>query len=101
MSSTSPVRIRTLAVVAVIAVALAACGSSSKKTTTATTVAGGAATGVKIGFFGALTGPNAQLGINIDNGVKLAVDQHNKNSGAAQVQLLPYDSAGDPAQAPT
>src|SRR5579872_6805305 len=64
--------LRALAVVGIGAMGLTACGSSSK-TTTPTTVASGspattAATGsggsaLKLGFFGALTGPNAQLGI--------------------------------------
>ena len=34
--------------------------------------------GVSLAYAGAETGPNAQLGVNIVNGVKLAVDQHNK-----------------------
>jgi branched-chain amino acid transport system substrate-binding protein len=55
--------------------------------------------GYKIAFFGALTGGNAQLGINIRDGAKLAVDQYNKANGNCTVELVQKDSAGDPAQA--
>jgi branched-chain amino acid transport system substrate-binding protein len=53
----------------------------------------------KIAFFGALTGGNAQLGINIRDGAKLAVDQYNKANADCKVSLVEKDSAGDPAQA--
>jgi branched-chain amino acid transport system substrate-binding protein len=95
---------RVAAVGAGLAVALAACGSD-KTTTTAssTSVAGGAKstcpTGSKIGFFGALTGPDAALGINERNGVKLALSEYKKASGC-DIGLEEYDSQGDPAQAP-
>jgi branched-chain amino acid transport system substrate-binding protein len=55
--------------------------------------------GNKIAFFGALTGGNAQLGINIRDGAKLAVDQYNKANADCTVALVEKDSAGDPAQA--
>jgi branched-chain amino acid transport system substrate-binding protein len=81
---------------AVLALVAAACGSSS--TTSSGTSGGGP---VKIGYFGALTGNNSpQLGININNGVKLAVQQYNAKGGGPKVTLVEYDSQGDPAQAP-
>ena len=40
---------------------------------------------VAIGFFGALTGSAANLGINIRNGVDLAVDQYNEENADCQV----------------
>ena len=52
-----------------------------------------------LGFMGAQTGPNAQLGINISNGADLAIEEHNKKSGVTQVKLIKYDTQGDPAQA--
>ena len=81
---------------AVLALVAAACGSSS------TTSSGGSSGGpVKIGYFGALTGNNSpELGININNGVKLAVQQYNAKGGGPKVTLVEYDSQGDPAQAP-
>jgi branched-chain amino acid transport system substrate-binding protein len=59
-----------------------------------------AACDLKIGFFGALTGDAAGLGIHMRNGVKLAIDQYNKDSADCKVNLAEYDSQGDPAKAP-
>lgn len=56
--------------------------------------------GSKIAFFGARTGPYANLGINIYNGVKLAVDQYNKENADCKVVLVSKDSQGDEKQAP-
>jgi branched-chain amino acid transport system substrate-binding protein len=53
-----------------------------------------------IAYAGAETGPNAQLGINIRNGVQLAVDQHNKANKNCQVTLKKFDTEGDPGKAP-
>jgi branched-chain amino acid transport system substrate-binding protein len=58
------------------------------------------ACGYKIGFFGALTGSSAALGINMNNGVKLAVDQYNKANPDCKVELVELDSQGSPDQAP-
>ncbi|MBS1672428.1 MAG: branched-chain amino acid ABC transporter substrate-binding protein [Actinobacteria bacterium] len=52
-----------------------------------------------IAYIGAETGPNAQLGINIFNGVQLAIDQHNKANPGCQVQFKKYDTEGDPNKA--
>ena len=51
-------------------------------------------------MFGALTGPNANLGIYIQNGVNLALDDYNKKHADCKVTLENYDSQGDPTQAP-
>lgn len=59
-----------------------------------------AACGLKIGFFGALTGDAAGLGIHMRNGTKLAIDQYNKANADCKVDLLELDSQGDPAKAP-
>lgn len=55
--------------------------------------------GITIGYVGAETGANAALGINIYNGVQLAIDQHNKANPNCQVQFQKYDTEGDPAKA--
>ncbi|MEV0252382.1 branched-chain amino acid ABC transporter substrate-binding protein [Nocardia sp. NPDC050712] len=55
--------------------------------------------GTTIAFAGALTGPNAQLGININNGVKLALDQHNKANAGCKIELKSFDTEGDPQKA--
>jgi branched-chain amino acid transport system substrate-binding protein len=64
------------------------------------TASGGDACGSKIAFFGALTGSSAALGINENNGVKLAVDKYNKENADCKVELVSLDSQGSPDQAP-
>ncbi|PXX62463.1 amino acid/amide ABC transporter substrate-binding protein (HAAT family) [Nocardia tenerifensis] len=52
-----------------------------------------------LAFAGALTGPNAALGINIEMGAKLALDQHNKANPGCQISLKSFDTEGDPQKA--
>ena len=52
-----------------------------------------------LGFVGAETGPNAQLGINEINGIQLAINEHNKANPDCQVSLKKFDTEGDPAKA--
>jgi branched-chain amino acid transport system substrate-binding protein len=52
-----------------------------------------------IGYIGAETGANAQLGVNIFDGVQLAIDQHNKANADCQVQFKKFDTEGDPSKA--
>ncbi len=56
--------------------------------------------GVSIAYIGALTGPNAALGIAISNAAKLAVNQHNGNNPNCQVTYKKFDTQGDPSIAP-
>ncbi|MEU6206689.1 branched-chain amino acid ABC transporter substrate-binding protein [Micromonospora musae] len=72
----------------------AACSSGGEET------ASGDKCGNKIAFFGALTGSSAALGINENNGVKLAVDKYNKENADCKVELVELDSQGSPDQAP-
>ena len=55
--------------------------------------------GATIAYAGAETGSNAQLGINILDGVKLAVQQHNAANAGCQVNLKSFDTEGDPTKA--
>jgi branched-chain amino acid transport system substrate-binding protein len=55
---------------------------------------------VTLAYVGAESGANAQLGINIYNGVQVAINKHNQANPGCQVQFKKYDTAGDPAQAP-
>lgn len=55
---------------------------------------------VTLAMAGALTGPNAALGINIENGIKLAIKQHNDANPDCQVTEKGFDTEGDPAKAP-
>ena len=86
-----------VAAAAASALVLSACGGNDNGSSGSGGSSGGGS--VTIGFFGAQTGPNAQLGINISNGVELALAQHNAKSGVTQVKLTKYDTQGDPAQA--
>jgi branched-chain amino acid transport system substrate-binding protein len=86
-----------VAVIGLIAGA-AACnsstgGSSSNK-------AGGSNCGYELAFFGALTGPSANLGVNIEQGFELAVDQYNQKKGSTCITVKKFDSQGDPGVAP-
>ena len=86
----------------------AACGSDDDGDTEAgqgtdTTEAEGGAVeceGISLGFFGALTGDNANLGINERNGAKLAIEQFNEENEGCQIELKEFDSQGSPDQAP-
>ena len=104
-------RNRTFTTIAVVvtasAMALAGCSSSKKSSSNGGGLGGGSSSGnaasqtYKIGFIGALSGPNAQLGINERNGAQLAVDQANQSGKFKfKVSLDPQDSEGDPAKAP-
>ena len=52
-----------------------------------------------IAMAGALTGPDSALGINILDGAKVAIDQHNKANANCQVVLKEFDTEGDPQKA--
>ena len=54
---------------------------------------------VSIATAGALNGPDAGFGINVKNGVQLAVDQHNAANPGCQVALKTFDTEGDPQKA--
>ena len=88
-----------VAAAAASALLLSACGGGNDSGSSSGS--GGSSSGgtLSIGFMGAQTGPNAQLGINISNGVELALEQHNAKSGVKQVKLIKYDTQGDPTQA--
>lgn len=91
------VRVLSGAAVAALVLGAAACGNGDDG-------GGGDAAGddcgFKIAFLGALTGSSAALGINENNGVKLAVDQYNKKHADCKVEHRQLDSQGSPDQAP-
>src|SRR5947208_16627835 len=91
-------RWRVIALLAVLVVAAAACGSDKKKASTGGTTKPAAKAGA-IAFVGALTGDNANLGINIRNGAKVAVDAAKK--AAVNVELKEIDTQASPDQAST
>jgi branched-chain amino acid transport system substrate-binding protein len=96
-----------LGAVAILTVAsVTACGSKKNSGNKSGGLGGsggnnGGGQTYKIGFIGALSGPNAQLGINERNGAQLAVDQATAaNKYKFKITLDPQDSEGDPAKAP-
>jgi branched-chain amino acid transport system substrate-binding protein len=96
---------RVIALLAVFSLLLAACGDDDEETTTGgspetTAEAGGGGATATIGFVGALTGDNANLGINIRDGMKVAISEENAKGGT-RITLKEFDTAGDPAQAST
>jgi branched-chain amino acid transport system substrate-binding protein len=118
-------KLRLVAGLAGVMLAIAACSSDSKTSTssgsTASTGSSSSSAAVKanacddapgapaaqgstieFAFVGALTGSDAALGINIRNGAKTAIDEYNKKAGSKyKVELKEFDTAGDPAQATT
>jgi branched-chain amino acid transport system substrate-binding protein len=94
-----------IALIAALGLVLTACGSSKKSSSSSsntTASAGGVScnSGTTIAFFGALTGDNANLGVNIEHGSQLAVNEWNKQYPNCQVKLKGLDSQGSPDQAP-
>src|SRR6476659_390836 len=87
---------RLLAFVIAAALVLAACGSSSKSSSS-----GSGTKAYYIAYVGPLTGDSANLGINIRNGAKTAVQEFNAANPSYKITLKEYDTQGDPAQAPT
>ena len=92
---------RGIALFAVAALTLAACGDDDDESGGDTGTGGGAEKTVKIAFVGPLTGDNANLGINIRNGMKVAIEEANEEEGDVTVEIVEFDTQGDPAQATT
>ena len=91
---------RLLALLAALAIVFAACGNDDDDGDKAGGDTGGAKKAVAIAFVGPLTGPNAALGINIRDGIKVALDEANKASQKYTYSVKEFDTQGDPAQAP-
>lgn len=95
--------LRLSAIVAIGALALAACGSSSK-TTSGSGSSGGGPT-YTVAYQGPLSGGNAQLGLYQKYAVQLAVNQANAGTSFGKlpfkVKFLPEDDQGSGTQAPT
>lgn len=87
---------RTGALLAVSAIAIAACGTTGGSDDATGGDDGGGDCAATIAFLGPTTGDAANLGINIVNGAKLALDEY---EGDCDVTLTEFDSQGDPTQA--
>ncbi|MFV2103566.1 branched-chain amino acid ABC transporter substrate-binding protein [Micromonospora sp. LOL_024] len=68
--------------------------------TPATGTAAVDACSARIAVFGPLSGDSANLGRNVGEGVRLAVDQYNRGRPHCQVRVVDFDSQGDPKRAP-
>ena len=80
-------------------VVLGACGGNDNKKNKAE---GGSTNGKKpvaLGFVGPLTGDSANLGVNIRDGAKVAIDEWNKKGGPITYQLKEFDTQGAAEQA--
>jgi len=95
MSGVSRAGWRVAALLALSCSVVVACGGQKKPSTKGPT--GGET--VTIGFVGALTGANSNLGVGIRNGVKVAVEEENDKMEGARIALKEFDTAGDPRQA--
>ncbi|MFN2503108.1 MAG: branched-chain amino acid ABC transporter substrate-binding protein [Acidimicrobiales bacterium] len=84
-----------LAVLVLSASVLVACGGEKKPSTKGPT--GGET--VTIGFVGPLTGVAANLGVNIRDGVKVAVEEENEMGVGPRIALKEFDTGGDASQA--
>ncbi|AGL15618.1 branched-chain amino acid ABC transporter substrate-binding protein [Actinoplanes sp. N902-109] len=87
-----------VAVVGLIAGA-AACNSSSSSDDSASG-GGNGKCGYSLAYFGALTGSAANLGVNIEQGFELAIDQYNQKNGANCIKAEKFDSQGSEQVAP-
>lgn len=86
--------------IAVLALSLsmAACGSDGSDDDN--DASGDDVCGKNIAFLGALTGDAGALGQNMLGGVKLALDEYNKENADCKIGVKEFDSQGDPKVAP-
>jgi branched-chain amino acid transport system substrate-binding protein len=85
--------VRTFGVVAIAAL-VAGGATACKQDSEEPGGTNNAACGLKIGFFGGLTGDNAGLVIPMRNGAQLKIDQYNQANPNCTVEMVPFDSQG-------
>jgi len=81
------------AIATAAALVLSACGSTDD---TPDAADGAAACDVKLAYLGPLTGPAANLGLNMVGGIKVAVDEYNAANPDCELSVEEYDSQGNP-----
>ncbi|MGI8807401.1 MAG: branched-chain amino acid ABC transporter substrate-binding protein [Acidimicrobiales bacterium] len=91
---------RSLSALALAALLLSACGDDGGGETPTGSGQTGDQRTYAIAYVGPLTGDYANLGINIRNGAKAAVQEANKGDGP-KIELKEFDTQGDSAQATT
>jgi branched-chain amino acid transport system substrate-binding protein len=102
MSRLTRARWKAVALVCVAAIVLTACGGDDEEDE------GAPQQGQQqqqqtfaLAFVGPLTGPNANLGINIRNGATVAIEEANRTGGNVRFELREFDTQGSPDQAST
>ncbi len=91
---------RAAAVFFAASMVLAACGDSNESGSGSGDSGAGDKKTVAIAFVGPLTGDNANLGINIRDGMKVALEEWNAKSTKYTYEMKEFDTQGSPAQAP-
>lgn len=86
-------------VLAFALVGLTACGTTDSNTGSGAQGGSGAKCEGKIGFFGALSGGNASVVIPSRDGAKLAFEQFMEKNKDCKVELVEFDTEGEPAKA--
>ncbi len=82
--------------------ALSACGTTDDNKTSSGDSTGDASSctkGQQLAFLGATTGDAGALGLNMVGGIKLALDEYNKEHADCTVDLKVFDSQGDGTKA--
>jgi branched-chain amino acid transport system substrate-binding protein len=88
------------AALAAAALVLAACGGGGEEPGGAPGSSGSqAATTVKIGVMGDLTGENSGIVIPLRNAAELAFEEYNATNPTTKIEMVEYDSQGVPEQA--
>lgn len=77
------------------AMSLTACGTTADSNDSAD----GGDCNVTLAFLGPKTGDYANLGINIVNGAKVALEEYNEGDPKCKVKIEDFDSQGDPEKA--
>ena len=94
---------RLVAAAAAAGLTLAACGttdSNSSDNASGDSGSGGSScTPSKLAYLGATTGDYGALGQNMVGGIKLALDEYNKENADCKVELKVFDSQGNPEKA--
>ena len=79
---------------------LAACGDDDEETTGSSGTTDGLKKEFALAFVGPLTGANANLGINIRDGMRVAIEEANEASQDFTFSIKEFDTQGLPDQAP-
>ncbi len=91
------------AAVLALSLSVTACGSDNSSSGGGKDAKGGgksALCGKNLAFLGAQTGDAGALGVNMTNGIQLALKEYNAKNADCKVELKIFDSQGSPDKAP-